>query len=136
MSEDVNPTPSAPPPPAAPPPPSGDSSQEARQWAMFAHLSALVGFLIPLGSVLGPLIIWQVKKNEFAFVDDQGKEALNFQITVLIAVLACLVLSVVIIGFLLLPVVGIAALVLTIMGGIKANNGETYRYPFTLRLIK
>lgn len=135
MSEDVNPTPSAPP-PVAPPPPSNDSSQEARQWAMFAHLSALVGFLIPLGSVLGPLVIWQIKKNEFAFVDDQGKEALNFQITVLIAVLACLLLSVVLIGFLLLPVVGIAALVFTIMGGIKANNGETYRYPFTLRLIK
>jgi uncharacterized Tic20 family protein len=129
-----NPIPSAPPPQA--PPSQGDASAEARQWAMFAHLSALVGFLIPLGSILGPLIIWQIKKNEFAFVDDQGKEALNFQITVLIAVIVCLVLSVVLIGFLLLPVVGIAALVLTIMGGIKANNGESYRYPFTLRLIK
>lgn len=134
MSEDINPTPSAPPPQA--PPPAGEPSAEARQWALFAHLSALVGFIIPLGSVLGPLIIWQIKKAEFPFVDDQGKEALNFQITVLIAVLACLVLSVVLIGFLLLPVVGIAALVLTIMGGIKANNGETYRYPLTLRLIK
>lgn len=136
MSEEVNPTPSAPPPPEAPPPPSGESNQEARQWAMFAHLSALIGFLIPLGSVIGPLVIWQIKKNEFPFVDDQGKEALNFQITVLIAVLACLVLSVVIIGFLLLPVVGIAALVFTIIGGIKANNGESYRYPLTLRLVK
>lgn len=130
MSDDLNS------PPSAPPPPAGDTSPEARQWAMFAHLSALVGFLIPLGSILGPLIIWQIKKAEFPFVDDQGKEALNFQITVLIAVIACLVLSVVLIGFLLLPVVGIAALVLTIMGGIKANNGESYRYPFTLRLIK
>ena len=134
MSDEVNPTPSAPPPQA--PPPSGDASPEARQWAMFAHLSALVGFLIPFGSILGPLIIWQIKKAEFPFVDDQGKEALNFQITVLIAVIVCLVLTVVLIGFLLLLVVGIAALVLTIMGGIKANNGETHRYPFTLRLIK
>jgi uncharacterized Tic20 family protein len=124
-------------PPVAPPPPSsGSPSNDERQWALFAHLSALVGFIIPLGSVLGPLVIWQIKKNEMPFVDDQGKEALNFQITVLIAVLACLLLSVILIGFLLLPIVGIAALVLTIMGGIKANNGEAYRYPFTLRLIK
>jgi uncharacterized Tic20 family protein len=121
---------------APPMPPSAGPSAEEKQWAMFAHLSALVGFLIPFGSVLGPLIIWQIKKNEMPFVDDQGKEALNFQITVLIAVIACLVLSVIVIGFLLLPIVGIAALVLTIMAGIKANNGETYRYPFTLRLVK
>lgn len=116
--------------------PAASPSAEERQWAMFAHLSALVGFLIPFGSILGPLIIWQIKKAEMPFVDDQGKESLNFQITVVIAVLACLLLSVILIGFLLLPIVGIAALVLTIMAGIKANNGETYRYPFTLRLIK
>ncbi|MCB1606301.1 MAG: DUF4870 domain-containing protein [Xanthomonadales bacterium] len=103
---------------------------------MFAHLSALIGFLIPLGSILGPLIVWQIKKAEFPFVDDQGKEALNFQITVAIAVIVCIVLMFVLIGMLLLPVVGIAALVFTIIGGIKANNGETYRYPMTIRLIK
>ena len=123
-------------PPVAPPPPSSDSpSNDERQWALFAHLSALVGFIIPLGSVLGPLVIWQIKKNEMPFVDDQGKEALNFQITVLIAVIVCFVLTFVLIGLLLLPIVGIAALVLTIMGGIKANEGVTYRYPFTLRLV-
>lgn len=103
---------------------------------MFAHLSALVGFIIPLGSILGPLIIWQIKKNEMPFVDDQGKEALNFQITVMLAVILCIVLFVIFIGILLLPIVGIAALVFTIMAGIKANEGQTYRYPFTLRLIK
>jgi len=121
---------------APPPAPSASPSAEERQWGLFAHLSALIGFLIPFGNVLGPLVIWQIKKAEMPFVDDQGKEALNFQITVLIAVIACLLLSVILIGFLLLPIVGIAALVLTIMGGIKANNGETYRYPFTLRLVK
>ena len=121
---------------APPMPPIAAPSAEEKQWAMFAHLSALIGFLIPFGSILGPLIIWQIKKAEMPYVDEHGKEALNFQITVLIAVLACLVLSVILIGFLLLPVVGIAALVLTIMAGIKANNGESYRYPFTLRLVK
>lgn len=130
MSDDINAI------PTPPPSPFGAPSAEAKQWAMFAHLSALLGFLIPLGSIVAPLVIWQIKKAEFPFVDDQGKEALNFQITVLIAVIACFVLSFVLIGLLLLPIVGIAALVLTIMGGIKANNGETYRYPFTLRLIK
>lgn len=127
MSADMN---------SMPTPPSGSPSAEARQWGMFAHLSALIGFIIPLGTILGPLIIWQIKKAEFPFVDEQGKEALNFQITVLIAFLACLLLSIVFIGLLLMPVVGIAALVLTIMAGIKANNGENYRYPFTLRLVK
>jgi uncharacterized protein len=119
-----------------PPPPSGTPTAEERQWAMFAHLSALVGFIIPFGSVIAPLVIWQIKKAEMPFVDDQGKEALNFQITVLIAVVICIVLMFVLIGLLLMPLVGLAALIFTIIGGIKANNGEAYRYPLTLRLIK
>ncbi|NLB14072.1 MAG: DUF4870 domain-containing protein [Gammaproteobacteria bacterium] len=120
-------------------PPSTDAvPADARQWGLFAHLSALAGVLIPIpcANILGPLIIWQIKKNEMPFVDDQGKEALNFQITVAIAVLVCIVLMFVLIGMLLLPVVGIAALVFTIIGGIKANEGQYYRYPFALRLIK
>ena len=123
-------------PPPAPPSGSGSASADERQWAMIAHLSALSGYIIPLGNVLGPLIIWQVKKEGMPFVEDQAKEALNFQITVLIAVLICLALTLVLIGLLLLPVVGIGALVFTIIGGIKANSGESYRYPFTLRLVK
>jgi uncharacterized protein len=111
-------------------------SADERQWGMFAHLSALLGFVVPFGNLLGPLIIWQIKKNEMEFVADQGKEALNFQITVAIAVFVCILLMIVFIGFLLLPVVGIAALVFTVIAGIKANNGERYRYPFALRLIK
>lgn len=113
-----------------------ETSLQARQWGMFAHLSALAGFLIPFGNVLRPLIIWQIKKNEFAFVDDQGKEALNFQITVAIAVLVSFVLTLILIGVLLLFAVGIAALVFSIIAALKANEGERYRYPFALRLIK
>jgi uncharacterized Tic20 family protein len=113
-----------------------ESSLQARQWAMFAHLSALAGLIIPFGNVLGPLIIWQIKKNEFAFVDDQGKEALNFQITVAIAGIISVLLMLILIGFLLIFAVGLAALVFCIIGGIKANEGERYRYPFTLRLVK
>ena len=111
-----------------------ESNREAQQWAMFAHLSALVGFIIPLGNVIGPLVIWQLKKD-VPFVVDQGKEAVNFQITVIIAAAICFLLMFIFIGALLLPVVGVAALVLTIIGGVKANGGERYRYPFAFRLI-
>jgi uncharacterized Tic20 family protein len=105
-------------------------------WAMLCHLSALSGLIVPFGSLIGPLIIWQLKKNEFPIVDDQGKEALNFQITTLIAAIVSGILIFVAIGFVLLIAVAIASLVLTIIAAIKANNGETYRYPFALRLIK
>ena len=116
---------------APPPAPAGVTpSSDDKLWGMLAHLSALL-----LGFV-GPLVIWLVKKNESQFVDDQGKEALNFQITVFIAMMICAVLSVILIGLLLMPIVGIAALVFSIIGGIKANGGEAYRYPFAIRLIK
>jgi hypothetical protein len=113
---------------------SGISADE-RQWAMFAHLSALIGFIIPFGNLLGPLIIWLMKKETMPFVDQQGKEALNFQITVTIAMVVSAILIIVVIGFVLMFVIGLAALILTIMAGIKANEGVAYRYPFTLRLI-
>lgn len=128
MSDNLNTTP--------PPAPAGTPSAEERQWGLFAHLSSLIGFIIPFGNLIGPLVIWQIKKSEMPFVDDQGKEALNFQITIFLAVLVCLVLSFVLIGFLLLPLVGLAWLIFSIIGGIKANEGVAYRYPFALRLIK
>ncbi|HBD19411.1 MAG TPA: DUF4870 domain-containing protein [Arenimonas sp.] len=103
---------------------------------MISHLSSLVGFIIPLGNVLGPLVVWLIKKDTMPFVDDQAKEALNFNITVLIAAIVSGILTVILIGFLLLLVVGLGWLVLTVMAAIKANEGVSYRYPFTLRLIK
>lgn len=115
--------------------PSGQPAPEERQWAMFAHLAALAGFVIPFGNLIGPLIVWQIRKDSMPFVDDQGKEALNFQITVTLAALVCLVLFLVLIGMLLLPLLGLAALVFTVIAAIKANDGEAYRYPLTLRLI-
>ena len=113
---------------------SGSPDRDSRQWGMIAHLSALVGFIIPFGNVIGPLVVWQMKK-EMPFVEDQAKEALNFQITVSIAVAVCFLLFIIVIGMLLLPLVGIGALVLSVIAGIKANDGEAYRYPFALRLI-
>jgi len=130
------------------PPTSGSPSAEERQWALFAHLSALVGGILTsgwagsLGCFIGPLIIWLVKKDTMPFVNDQGKEALNFNITVGIIFLALFLLTIVTLGIgalITLPlmvIVGIAWLVFTIIAAIKANNGEAYRYPLTLRLIK
>jgi uncharacterized protein len=112
-----------------------EATGDDRQWGMFAHLAALAGFFIPFGNLIGPLVIWQIKKNEMPFVDDQGKESLNFQITVTLALFVSVLLMVIAIGFLLVPIVGIAALILTIIGAIRANNGERYRYPFAIRLI-
>ena len=111
-------------------------SRQVRQWAMFCHLSALLGIWVPFGSLIGPLILWQMKREMHPFIDDQGKEALNFQISVAIASAICLLLMVVVVGFFLFGLVAIGALVLTIIAGVKANEGVPYRYPFTWRLIK
>lgn len=117
---------------APPPPPAGVAPQEDRTVALIVHLTGIVA------SFLVPLIIWLVNKDNpaKAWLSDQSKEALNFQITVLIALLLSGVLSVVLIGMLLLPLVGLANLIFCILAGIKANEGVSYRYPFALRLIK
>ena len=129
------------------PPPAGQPPQDQRQWAMFAHLSALAGGLLTSavggwGFFLGPLVIWLMKKETMPFVDAQGKEALNFNITDSAIFVALLLLTVFTLGLgalLTVPVmlvVGIGALVLIVIAAIKANEGKAYRYPFCLRLIK
>ena len=119
-----------------PPAPSGTPSAEEKQWALFAHLSALAGFIIPFGSIIGPLIIWLIKKDTMPFVDDQGKEAVNFQITVAILAIVAILLILILIGFLLLWALAIADLVFIVIAAIAANNGQAYRYPFSFRFIK
>ena len=121
---------------APPPVPSGAPSADDRQWGMFAHLSALSGVVIPFGNIIGPLVVWQVKKDTLPYAADQGKEALNFNITMLIAAFIGFLLTFILIGLVLLPLIGIAWLVFTILAGIKANEGVAYRYPYALRLIK
>jgi uncharacterized protein len=111
-------------------------SQDAKTWAMLCHLAALAGYVVPFGNVIGPLVAWQIKKDSSEFVDFNGKESLNFQITVTLAIIASIPLVLVLIGILMLIVIPIAALVLVIIAGIKAGNGEVYRYPMTIRLIK
>lgn len=107
-----------------------DIPQNSRTLGMLCHLLGL------LTGFVGPLILWLVKKGEDKFVDRQGKEALNFQITVAIAFIVSSLLSFVCIGFVLIPAVGIADLVFCIMACVKANQGQDYQYPFTIRFVK
>lgn len=113
----------------------GGISKDERTFGMLCHLSALAGFLVPFGNIIAPLVIWLVKKQEMPFVDDQGKESLNFQITVAIAGIICGILSFVGIGILLLVALGVYWLVMTIIATIKVNDGVRYRYPFAIRII-
>lgn len=112
-------------------------SPEARQWAMLCHYAAFAWLLAPMiGNVIGPLILWQLKKDVDPFVDDQGREAVNFQITFSLLLALCSLLAWVLIGFPLMALVSLSALVLTVIAGIKANAGQRYRYPWTWRPIK
>jgi uncharacterized Tic20 family protein len=113
-----------------------ETDPDARLWGMMVHLAALAGYLIPFGNLIGPFVIWQIKKDQMPFVDDQGKEAINFQITLMLAMLVAGILVIVLIGFVLMPVLALIALVFIVIAGVKANSGERYRYPFSLRLLK
>lgn len=123
----------------APPPVAAD---QARQWAAIAHLSALVGLVSGL-SFLGPLIVYVVKRDEHPFVRDQAAEALNFNISftifIVALVLATFVLFFLLVGILLIPVIILAALawlVLVVVGALAASRGEAYRYPLTFRFMR
>ncbi len=141
------------PPESVVPPPPNESLAGAppageRQWAMFAHLSALLGAILTgalgggWGCFIGPLVIWLIKKDTMPFVNDQGKEALNFNITVAIAAVVLFLITVMTLGIgliIAIPlglIIGIGWLVFTIIAASKASDGVLYRYPFTLRLVK
>lgn len=123
-------------PPIAYPPPGMPGSQDERTWAMLCHLAAFSGFIVAgVGAVVGPLVVWLIKRETYPLVDDQGKEALNFNITVLLAGIACFILVFVIIGIFLLLALAVYWVVMTIIAAVQANKGIAYRYPLTLRLV-
>ena len=110
-------------------------SSDERTMAMVCHLAAFAGVVIPFGNIIGPLVVWLLKKDSSPYIDYHGKEALNFQIAATVYTLVAILSMMVLIGFVLAPVVGIAVLVLTIIAAIKAKNGEQYRYPYIFRLL-
>jgi hypothetical protein len=120
-------------------PPPGDNvlpSQQARNWAMAAHLSGLLGYVFPFGHIFGPLAIFLLKGDKFPLVDDQGKEALNFQISISIYFLIAAILILAIIGFALLGILVVYHCIAIIVAAVRARGGERFRYPLTIRFIR
>jgi uncharacterized Tic20 family protein len=117
------------PPPAAP---DYVATPDERNWGMLSHISSLIAIWLGGLAFLGPLIVWLVKKDQSPFVADQAKEALNFQIAVLIVNMICAITCV---GLILVPVIFVADIVFSLLAGIEANKGIYYRYPYTFRLI-
>jgi len=111
------------------------ASSDEKTMAMVCHLLGLVGYIIPLGNIIGPLVLWQIKKESSPYIDYHGKEAVNFQIALTAYIIVALLLCMVLIGIVLLPVIGIGGLILMIMASIKAKDGEMYRYPYIFRLL-
>jgi uncharacterized Tic20 family protein len=142
MSDNDTFTPGTPPPQPAPATTIATSTQDERTWAMIGHLAAFTAFISGIGCVVGPLIVWLVKRDTLPFAGEQALEALNFNITVVLAAVALWIFIIITLGIgaLLAVPLGLVLfcgwLVLTIIAAVKANNGEHYRYPFALRLVK
>jgi uncharacterized Tic20 family protein len=118
------------------PTPAASSTKDERTWAMLCHLSTLAGFVIPFGNIVGPLVVWSIKKDEFPLVEDQGKEALNFQISMTIYIIASVILILLLIGIPLLIGLGLFDLIVTVIAAINANDGVKYRYPLCIRFVR
>ena len=117
--------------------PSVEQDKDARKWAMFTHLSAFAGIIVPLGQILGPLILWLIKKDDFSYVDRQGKEALNFQISLAIYALAASPLICLAgLAAIVWAALAIMDIVFVIIASMSANDGKDYQYPLTIRLVK
>ena len=117
-------------------PTENQTTKDERTWAMLCHFSAFAGLIFPFGNFLAPLIIWLIKKEEFPFVEDQGKEVLNFQISMIIYLICSAFLCIILIGIPILIGLFIFDFIITIIAAISANDGKPYRYPINLRLIK
>lgn len=129
---------STPPPPfGIPPEPPKPVSQDESTFAMLLHLSPLLGYLIPIpaANIVCPLVMWLIKKDESPFIDEQGKESLNFQITITLALLVSAVLIVILIGVVLIPVVLVIQILYCVLAAMAAKEGQPYRYPLTIRFF-
>ena len=116
--------------------PGGPGSQEERNWAMLCHLSSFAGFVVPiLGSIGGPLVAWLMKKDQWPLVNDQGKEALNFQLSIMLYGVISFVLVFVIVGIFLILAVVIFDFVMVIIAAVEAQKGRAYRYPLCIRFV-
>lgn len=105
---------------------------ETRTWAMFLHFSLLAGYVVPMAGLVAPIIIWQVQKDKLPGIDEHGKVAANWLISLIIYLVAGLLLSFIFIGIPVLIVLGVLSIIFPIIGGIKANNGQLWKYPLSI----
>jgi uncharacterized protein len=127
------------PPPPAPPPSLSNgispANKDENTMGIVCHLLGFAGMAVPFGNVIGPLVLWLIKRGDSPYLDAMGKEVLNFNISWTIYGLIAAALIFVVVGLLILPVLGIAWIIFVVMGSIKASEGKIYRYPLTIRLI-
>jgi uncharacterized protein len=109
-----------------------DLEQQTRLWAMILHLSQLAGFLVPFAGLIVPIVIWQIKKTELPGIDEHGKVVVNWIISLMIYFVGCVILAFLFIGLPLMLVLSLIAIIFPIVGGIKANNGEVWKYPMSI----
>lgn len=117
-------------------PPMHLQTQDEKQMGLFLHLSQLLNILIPFGGVIAPIVLWQMKKDEMPALDAHGKMIVNWMISGLIYGVVSFILAFVLIGFLGFLALAIMGIVYPIIGGIKANNGELWEYPLTIKFLK
>jgi uncharacterized Tic20 family protein len=122
--------------PAASKPAPSSQTKDARNWSMYCHLAAFSGFIIPLGFILGPLIVWLMKRDEYPAVEKHGKAALNFQISMTIYFIISVLLAFIVIGYVFLVALVIMEIVFVVLASIKAQEGGFYEYPLTIHFVK
>ncbi len=105
-------------------------------WAMLCHLGTLVGVIVPFGNFITPLLIWAILKDDYPLVDDQGRESLNFQISMLIYYFLAFVMVIFVVGLFLLVLLGLFQLIAVIIASVEAGRGRRFRYPLTVRFIR
>lgn len=116
-------------------PPGWEIDRDDRNWGILVHAAAFTGLVVPFGNILGPLLIWLIKKEDSEFVDKNGKASLNFQLSWTIWILLAAVTIFFMIGLILVPLLGLAWLILVVLGTIRASDGGVYEYPLTIRFI-
>ena len=108
----------------------------AKQWAMILHISFLAGFIVPIAGLVAPILIWQLKKNDFPELDAHGKTVVNWMLSALIYGFVFFLLSFIFIGIPLLIALGLLCIIFPIVGGIKANDGKLWKYPLSIEFLK
>ncbi|MEL7496013.1 MAG: DUF4870 domain-containing protein [Planctomycetota bacterium] len=116
--------------------PTSANDKDANMWGMFVHLGIMAGYVVPVAGLLAPILIWQLKKDEYPIVDQHGKVVVNWILSSLIYIAISIPLMLIVVGVFLAAAVGIASVVFAIIGGLKANSGEVWPYPGSIAFFK